>query len=341
MRVQRHKHARKALAFYKIAFGIVPPYRLLLDGNFVAQAVRMSIDFRRLLPRTLQADGAAPAGGPGGGATGRAAGGVFLHVTECVLDELRGLGAKGAPVLAAASGGGVGVIRCHHKHGHAPGTDASACLRQLVGPSNAGKFVVATQDGALRDALRGVLGTPLVLFSQNVMVLEPPSAASRRSAASREASKSALQPGELAMIARAVAGDGGGGSGAPAASKKRAREDEGDDDDEGGESGGSDDDGGEGGSDGGGAAPARKAPSRPPASLPALLAQAGIGVKSKQPGAGAPKRKKRKGPSGPNPLSVRKKSKGGGGASGGASGGGHKVRRRRPGAGGGGGDGST
>jgi U3 small nucleolar RNA-associated protein 23 len=350
MRVQRHKHARKALAFYKIAFGIVPPYRLLLDGNFVAQAVRMSIDFRRLLPRTLQADGAAPAGGPGGGATGRAAAGVFLHVTECVLDELRALGPKGAPVLAAATGGGVGVIRCHHKHGHAPGTDASACLRQLVGPANAGKFLVATQDAALRDALRGVPGTPLVLFSQNVMVLEPPSSASKRSSASREASKSALQPGELAMIARAMAGEGGGGSRSSSSSsstagKKRAREE--DDDDDGGSGG--DDDGEEGG-DGDGAAapapPARKGPTRPPASLPALLAQAGIGVKPRSGGPKLPKRKKRKGPSGPNPLSMRKKVKGDDGGGGGADGSGHKVRRRRPGAGPGGGgaavgDGST
>ena len=42
---------------------------------------------------------------------------------------------------------------CEHAIGHGAGMDAAACLRSLVGPSNAGKWVVASQDADLRDKM--------------------------------------------------------------------------------------------------------------------------------------------------------------------------------------------
>lgn len=35
MRRKKHKHTRRALRFYRISFGFRPPYKVLLDGNFV------------------------------------------------------------------------------------------------------------------------------------------------------------------------------------------------------------------------------------------------------------------------------------------------------------------
>lgn len=323
MRVQRHKAARKALAFYKIAFGIVPPYKLLLDGNFVAQAVRMSIDFQRLLPKLLHAETA------GMGPQARV--GTYLHVTDCCLEELRSLGPKGEPIVAAAMSKGIGIIRCRHKHGHAEGTDASECIRQLVGATNTSKYFVATQDAGLRDALRRVPGTPLILFSQNVMVLEPPSDYSRKAQSAKEAAKASVQSTELAAIARTVKESAAIAEGKTAGGAKRKRSDE---EGEGGD-GGSDDEGDEAGAK----PPASKRQqassksSRPPASLPALLAQAGV----KAPGSGPakPKKKKRKGPSGPNPLSVKRKEQPG---KPGPGAGDKQPRRKRAGGPGAGGD---
>jgi U3 small nucleolar RNA-associated protein 23 len=327
MRLQRHKAARRTLAFFRLAFGLAPPYKVLLDGNFLAQAVRMSIEFARLLPKLLHAESV------GVGAAARA--GVFLHVTECCLAELRSLGPKGAPVVAAATAGGaIGVIRCRHKHGHAADTDASECIRQLVGPANAARFLVATQDAQLRDAMRRVAGVPVVLLSQNVLVLEPPSDASRQAQAAREASRSAVQPSELAAIARAVGARGAGAAPAPAAAgHKRRREEE--DGAEGaaalGE--GADGDGSDGGDEGAAAAaaaaaaPARR-PAKAPASLPALLAAAGVTAGKRRDG--PPRKKKRRGgPSEPNPLAVRKRAAAPPPAAPAAGGGSGKPRRRK------------
>ena len=35
MRIQRHKHARKTLAFYRSVFDMANPYTVLVDGTFV------------------------------------------------------------------------------------------------------------------------------------------------------------------------------------------------------------------------------------------------------------------------------------------------------------------
>ena len=319
MRVQRHKAARKTLAFYKLAFGILPPFKVLLDGNFIAQAVRMAIEFKRLLPKLLFAD-AMPAGKTG----------VFFHVTDCCLEELRSLGPKGEKVVAEATSSGIGIIRCRHKHGHKEGTDASECIRLLVGPSNASKYVVATQDAGLRDAVRKVPGVPIILFSQNVMVLEPPSDTSRKHQGAKEAAKASVQPSELAMIAKTMAGRGGSSSssnGSSLVGLKRPRS-EGSD----GDAGDSDAEGGAAGSDSdAGSDRALKLPfKKAPGSLPALLASAGIiGGKCRPQ---KPKKKKRKGPSGPNPLSAMKKKKQSQGPQGrgGHKKGADKPRRKRP-----------
>jgi U3 small nucleolar RNA-associated protein 23 len=35
MRRKKHKQTRKAIRFYKINFGFRPPFKVILDGNFV------------------------------------------------------------------------------------------------------------------------------------------------------------------------------------------------------------------------------------------------------------------------------------------------------------------
>ena len=317
MRILRNKQNRKTLAFYRIVFGVLPPYKVratkqiwmwgcdsnahtriggqrtesthngattthrhckssypavqvLLDGTFLVGASRMQCEYGRLVPRLLQAEGDRE---------------VFLHVTECVAAEMA---AVSGPFAALATAPGLSIIRCRTggKHGHVADTGAHACLSSLVGPRNEAHFVVATQDDELRRSLRsGVPGTPLILLSKNVLVLEPPPPAARAAQVAAEASKGGAAVGE----ARPAARGGGGGSGANGPRSLAA---------------------GSGcvsvaaarpaGGGGGGSSGPRGAPS---------VGGVGRGVGA----AGAaltdprPKRKYPKGPSGPNPLSVKRK----------------------------------
>jgi U3 small nucleolar RNA-associated protein 23 len=202
MRVQRHKASRKALAFFRLIFGIHPPYRVLLDGNFLATALRLRMEWARLLPKLLHVVPAL----------------AHLHVTQCVMGELEALGEPAAEALALART--LPLLKCRAKHGHPDACTAAECARRLVGGANEGKWLVATQDGELRAELRRVPGVPLLLISTNVLILEPPSARSREAAEASEAGKSALSKAEAAAVKAAVKGGGGvaaAGGGAPAA----------------------------------------------------------------------------------------------------------------------------
>ena len=181
MRLLRNKRNRKTLEFFRLVFGARPPYKVLVDGNFVAQAATMqqADAFERLVQQLL-------------GDT------TFLHVTDCIVAELAALGAPAARALAAART--LSTIRCRHKHGHAVGMDPAACLAALVGATNASHYIVATQDVALRAAMRAVPGTPVLLYSKNVLVLEPPSAASRSASGSAEVAKAGVSAEEAAAV---------------------------------------------------------------------------------------------------------------------------------------------
>ena len=197
MRIQRHKTNRKTLSFFRLLFSIRAPFRILLDGNFLAQAARLKLEWRRLLPKLLDAPPEL----------------VHLHVSECVLAELESLGAVVGDALAEARE--LPLLKCRVKHGHSGTCEPGACAAALVGSSNEGRWCVITQDSDLRNTLRRVPGVPILLISNNVLILEPPSAASRDKAASAEAPKSALRPEEALAVKAAVkalkkSGDGAG-----------------------------------------------------------------------------------------------------------------------------------
>ena len=312
MRILRHKANRKTLAFFRVAYGIVPPYRVLLDGNFLVAASRNSSEWRRLLPKLLQVDGSPQ--------------GIFLHITECAAAELSALGGPSA-VLAE----GVPVLRCRHKHGHTADMDTAACFSALIGDVNTGRFVVATQDAALRGALRRVTGVPIALYSNHVLVLEPPSDASRGGQRAADTAKLGLSAAERASIVALRAAASGRARaqslaavalpvGAPRESGKRPRtngmpEDERVVDghaDEGGRvscesilsvgSAGGIDAAGRGGSLRLNGAAASTAAARGSGLGAGLAPQRALHPQSK------PKPRRPLGPSGPNPLSVRRKA---------------------------------
>lgn len=161
--------------------------QVLIDGNFVATAERLKMEWARLIPKLLQVESDQ----------------CHFHITECVIAELQSLGDKFAAIVDVAKS--LPVLKCRKKHGHTHDMDASSCFKQLVGSDNSGKWVVITQDADLRTALRGVPGTPLALLSNNVLVLEPPSNDSRASTAETEAGKIVLSKDEARAVRAAGA----------------------------------------------------------------------------------------------------------------------------------------
>mmetsp|Transcript_10429 Transcript_10429/g.36409 ORF Transcript_10429/g.36409 Transcript_10429/m.36409 type:complete len:309 (-) Transcript_10429:65-991(-) len=230
MRILRQKQHRKILRFYRMMYNVSPPFKVLLDGNFIHIGLRTSAEIKRLLPSLLQERPDV----------------VRLFVTPCILNELRSLGAEFGDTLAEART--FRVARCGH--GDDP-VSAAECIASLIGTKNKEHFFVASQDGLLRSRLRAVAGTPIILLSQSVLVLEQPSDASKGLVEKNEIAKiemsgaqrkalAALKrkhaepaPATAAEVAAALAaaegGDGAGGGavggagGAPAPVKRKRR----------------------------------------------------------------------------------------------------------------------
>lgn len=85
MRVHRAKLVRKYLRFYRMLYGIEPPYCIILDGNFIFAALKHKIDILDRMQRLLQ------------GAE------VKLFVTRSSLNELSKIGESGTASLSYAN----------------------------------------------------------------------------------------------------------------------------------------------------------------------------------------------------------------------------------------------
>ncbi|EOD28194.1 hypothetical protein EMIHUDRAFT_234944 [Emiliania huxleyi CCMP1516] len=143
MRIGKKSRARRTLGFYRSAFGIKQPYRVLAAAN-------LGLDLRVELPKVLG---------------GRAE----VVVTRAVVAELRSLGkefksatatAKRLPKLDSTGSGQAGA--------------ASASVLSAVENGNARRLCVLTEDAALQQRLAALSGVPLLRFARQVIVLEPP-----------------------------------------------------------------------------------------------------------------------------------------------------------------------
>mmetsp|Transcript_11805 Transcript_11805/g.27649 ORF Transcript_11805/g.27649 Transcript_11805/m.27649 type:complete len:275 (-) Transcript_11805:237-1061(-) len=178
MRHLRAKQGRKTLHYFRISFGIAPPYTVLLDGNFIHTCTKHKIDINARMSKHL------------GGEKFK------FVVPRCVLKELSALGAAvedalefaqancepidGPPSTARAAGaeGGAGA-----------GQTPTEAIRGLIGSTNPLKLIVCTQEDELRAELRRLGGVPLLHVQRTVLLLEGPSSASRRQSDRAEQAK--------------------------------------------------------------------------------------------------------------------------------------------------------
>jgi U3 small nucleolar RNA-associated protein 23 len=189
MGVKKGKVTRKYLKFYKIVFDINAPYHVILDGNFIFQALKYKIVIIDRLSKLLNEEE------------------VKLHVQRSVLDELNSVGEKAKASHEFASKLCT-IIEDGDIAGDTPAAKLTTMLENLIeerktaaasgGKAKSGpKYMVATQDKTLRAKLAHIPGIPLLYFNKVSVVLEPPSDTSRNYSDSIERLKVSAQTFEL------------------------------------------------------------------------------------------------------------------------------------------------
>ncbi len=185
MRVSRAKLYRKYLRFYRISYNVHRPYKVLVDGTFLHACLSMGISaISERVSSVLQG------------------GGVQMLVPPGVVDELEAFGEGFVGALRYARSDKCRIVKTKRpmtkkkkaKREVLEGANAvedqvaggvvvrvspSDAILELVGERNEQGYVVATQDENLRRQLGAIAGCPLLYQSRAVIVMGPPSAASK------------------------------------------------------------------------------------------------------------------------------------------------------------------
>lgn len=176
MRQKRAKAYKKQMATYERNFGFRHPYQVLYMADFLEAAHGFHLDSVAGVKRTLQNESKS-------------------MITQCCIKEL--YDAKADPSIRLAKT--MERRRCGHVE--KPETPHD-CVLECVGTRNKNRYVVATQDVALREKLRRVPGVPLIYINRSVMILEPASPATTMIKEEREKAKVGLSPEEAVILGK-------------------------------------------------------------------------------------------------------------------------------------------
>ena len=125
--------------FFRFNSNLGPPFRILLDTNFINFSITNKLDIMENDLNCLCAP-------------------VIIYVTECVIAELQKLPKKYGLALRVARDRRFKRLKCSHKE-----TYADNCL---VDRCNAHRcFIVATCDKDLKRRLRKIIGIPIMYIS--------------------------------------------------------------------------------------------------------------------------------------------------------------------------------
>eukprot|EP00316_Scyphosphaera_apsteinii_P008956 CAMPEP_0119311792 /NCGR_PEP_ID=MMETSP1333-20130426/23868_1 /TAXON_ID=418940 /ORGANISM="Scyphosphaera apsteinii, Strain RCC1455" /LENGTH=245 /DNA_ID=CAMNT_0007316263 /DNA_START=9 /DNA_END=746 /DNA_ORIENTATION=+ len=158
MKIRKKSHARRHLNFYRAAYGIRAPYRVLIDGTGLQTAANLDVNLIDELPKVL------------GGRM------QSLFVTRAVVAELRSLGKEFKAATSMAK-------RLPKLEGGT--SQAAAAGDSVIGAvrdGNPQRLCVLTEDPTLYRMLLDLPGVPLLRFARQRLVLEPPSERSQKGA---------------------------------------------------------------------------------------------------------------------------------------------------------------
>lgn len=132
-------HPAPASMFFRFNPALGPPFRVLIDTNFINFSVTNKLDISKAMLDCLAAK-------------------VTVCVTDCVIAELQKLPKKYAVALRVARDKSFQRLQCTHK-----GTYADDCLVRRVAAHRV--FIVATCDRDLKRRIRKIPGVPIMYIS--------------------------------------------------------------------------------------------------------------------------------------------------------------------------------
>ena len=138
-------YARRANMFFSYNTAIKPPYKVLVDTNFVHFAAKNKVKLVEGIWDCLLAK-------------------TTVFAPECVLAELEKLGRKFRLALRSAQDPRVVKLACLHK-----GTYADDCIFNRAKMNNV--YIVATADKALQARVRKLPGVPVMYVAKKKFVV--------------------------------------------------------------------------------------------------------------------------------------------------------------------------
>lgn len=157
---KKDKWFKKTINYYRYIFKFEAPFKIIVDGNFIAVAHKKKFDMKEALSKALDEK-------------------VHLVIPTCVFRELQSIEDKIPGITSIISE--YKIEECPHNQ-----MEPVNCIRSYIGKRNNTKYFVATQDKFLRSMLRKVPGVPLIFFDQNMILIDKLSSASLAASERRE-----------------------------------------------------------------------------------------------------------------------------------------------------------
>ncbi|KAE9989156.1 hypothetical protein EG328_000088 [Venturia inaequalis] len=155
MRGKRSKQYRKLMQQYALGFGFREPYQVIVTSDIIEDAARFQMDLTGGISRTLHGE-------------------VKPLITQCSIRHMYNATPKNENLILQAK------TYERRRCGHLPDEDPKSeleCLKSVVDSKDNGtnkhRYVVATQDQALRAQMRAIPGVPLIYINRSVMIMEP------------------------------------------------------------------------------------------------------------------------------------------------------------------------
>jgi len=162
MKFFRSKKYRRILSFYRIHFGYYPPYRILVDPDFLRLALEKKVYFKESFPKIFQSK-------------------AYCVVTRCISADLRRRGEsyKAAALVAKR----LNHVKCSHLQ---EPVSAKDCILSLL---ESHEYCVAAGNEELKKKVVQVPGIPLLFIVNNMIVLDMPSNSSKNFAKKNESQR--------------------------------------------------------------------------------------------------------------------------------------------------------
>lgn len=179
MKGKKNKRFRQNLEFYEMHFRFRAPYKLLIDGNFLAKCEKIGLDLNKKMYNIFKKK-------------------FILSTSKCIKHELNLLGSDFDHVKYRAEE----LLYCQRCF-HDMNLEPSNCISKHVGSENKPQYIIATCDRKLIKHLETIPKVPIMTFvSDNVLDFKEASQATKNLLEKKDAQKYEPSGHEKELIAR-------------------------------------------------------------------------------------------------------------------------------------------